>query len=268
MIKYDENFGYSVLGSSIGETWLSAVECVLKNGAFDPDENRGRYALQMLRLKVLSHGSPDPLLDRFASSDNLEKMRRLVFELPAMEDFDVSPNFRRGAKSYHARLAEGRMIDFVVKRLTEIPESKKAVMVFPTYEDYAKVLNSPYNDYLPCIVSLQFRLRADAEGGWRLNTVFNMRSQDIFQKNASDLYVFSLLAKEVAKRLAATLGAPVRLGFIDGLITDAHVYQNTYDAALATVSAYLDEGAHARAQSTAARLEATPAPTPVPAPAL
>jgi thymidylate synthase len=247
MIKYDENFGYSVLGGSIGETWLAAVECVLKNGIFDPDENRGRFSLQMLRLKVQAHGGPDSLLDRFANRDNLEKMRRLVFEQPTMEDFDVSPNFRRGAKSYHARLVEGRMIDFVVKRLTEIPESKKAVMVFPTYEDYAKVLNSPYNDYLPCIVSLQFRLRPDAEGGWRLNTVFNMRSQDIFQKNASDLCVFSLLTQEVAGRLAVSLGAPVRLGFIDGLITDAHVYQNTFDAAMATVSAHLDEGAKVRA---------------------
>jgi thymidylate synthase len=157
------------------------------------------------------------------------------------------------------------MIDFVVKRLTEIPESKKAVMVFPTYEDYAKVLNSPYNDYLPCIVSLQFRLRQDASGGYRLNTIFNMRSQDIFQKNASDLYVFSLLSQEVATRLATALGVPVRLGFIDGLITDAHVYQNTYDGALATVSSYLNDLAKKRTATTEGQ---RPALSPLPAPAL
>lgn len=237
MITYDENFGYSVVGDSIGEAWLQGVECVLKNGDYDPDENRGRHAVQMLRLKVRSHGGDDPLIERYGKAENIEKMKKLVFESPVMEDFDISPNFRTGAKSYHARLTEGRMIDFVVKRLTEIPESKKAVMVFPTYEDYAKVLSSPYNDYLPCIVSLQFRLRKRGDG-YVLNTVYTMRSQDIFQKNVSDLVVFSLLAKEVARRLTENLGCRISLGYIDGMITDAHVYQNTYDAALETVSDY------------------------------
>ncbi len=242
MISFHECFGYSVAGDTIGEAWLAAVECVLKNGSYDPDENRGRFALPMLRLKVRSHGERDALVERFGNAANIEKMRRLVFESPVMEDFDVTPNFRVGAKSYHARLHEGRMIDFVVKRLTEIPESKKAVMVFPTYEDYGKVLDSPYNDYLPCIVSLQFRLRPSGDG-YVLNTVYNMRSQDVFQKNVSDLVVFSLLAQEVGRRLSVSLAKPVRMGFIDGMITDGHIYQNTYDAALETVSTYLNERA-------------------------
>lgn len=250
MITFDPQFGYSVLGDTIGEAWLTAVECVLKNGVFDPDENRGRHALQMLRLKVRTHGQFDALIERFGNTANIEKMKRLVFESAVMEDFDISPNFRPGAKSYFARLTEGRMIDFVVKRLTEIPESKKAVMVFPTYEDYAKVLESPYNDYLPCIVSLQFRLRNEIEGGYTLNTVFNMRSQDIYQKNVSDLVVFSLLAQEVGRRLSKNLHARVRMGFIDGIITDAHIYQNTYDAAHSTVSEHLNMSAETAIPST------------------
>lgn len=239
MITFDKEFGYSVAGDTIGEAWLSATECVIKNGIYDPDESRGRHSLQMLRLKVRTHGVRDTLLDRFGNAANIEKMRRLVFEAPTMEDFDVSPNFRPGAKSYCARLQEGRMIDFVVKRLTEIPESKKAVMVFPTYEDYAKVLNSPYNDYLPCIVSLQFRLRPFGNG-YTLHTIFNMRSQDIYQKCASDLVIFSLLAQEVGQRLSNNLGVPVSMGSIEGMITDGHVYQNTYEAAHKTVSDYRD----------------------------
>jgi thymidylate synthase len=240
MISFDPQFGYSVSGDTIGEAWLTAVECVLKNGIYDPDENRGRHALQMLRLKVRSHGEFDALVERYGNSANIEKMKRLVFESPTMEDFDISPNFRPGAKSYHARLREGRMIDFVVKRLTEIPESKKAVMVFPTYEDYAKVLESPYNDYLPCIVSLQFRLRKSSDGGYTLNTIFFMRSQDIFQKNVSDLIVFSLLAQEIGRKLSRNLNVTVQMGFIDGIITDAHIYQNTNDAALAIVTDHLN----------------------------
>jgi thymidylate synthase len=246
MINYQEDLGYAVVGETIGEAWLAATECVLKNGAFDPDENRGRFALPMLRLKVRTHGAHDPLVERYGNAVNIEKMKRLVFESPTMEDFDITPNFRAGAKSYFARIKKGRMIDFVVKRLTEIPESKKAVMVFPTYEDYGKVLDSPYNDYLPCIVSLQFRLRPSGEG-FVLNTIYTMRSQDVFQKNVSDLVVFSLLAQEVGKRLTASLGKLVRMGFIDGMIADGHIYQNTYDAALETVSQYLNERAAEKA---------------------
>lgn len=191
----------------------------------------------MLRLKVRSHGGRDALIERYANAQNIDKMKKLAFERLTMEDFDVTPNFRAGAKSYHARITEGRMIEFVVKRLTEIPESKKAVMVFPTYEDYAKVIDSPYNDYLPCIVSLQFRLRKDNDG-YVLNTIYTMRSQDVFQKNASDLIVFSLLTEDIAKHLSINLSVPVRTGFIDGLITDAHIYHNTYDSAFDVVSTY------------------------------
>ena len=74
--------------------------------------------------------------------------------------------------------------------------------------------------------------------GYVLNTIYTMRSQDIFQKNVSDLIVFSLLAEDIAKRLSINLSVPVRTGFIDGLIADAHIYQNTYDAAFDTVSTY------------------------------
>jgi len=168
-------------------------------------------------------------------------MRQLVFEADTMKDFDITPSFRTGAKSYKKRLEEGSMMDFVVQRLTRIPESKKAVMVFPTYEDYANVTNSPFNDYLPCIVSLQFRLHKTGENEYALNTHFFMRSQDAFQKNVSDLAVFADLSNIVAKKLEASLGARITLGVMDGYITDAHVYKNTYDQAFDVMSAYQNQ---------------------------
>lgn len=158
-----------------------------------------------------------------------------------MADFDITPSFRTGAKSYKKRLEEGKMIDFVVHRLTRIPESKKAVMVFPTYEDYENVKNSPFNDYLPCIVSLQFRLHKVKENEYTMNTHFFMRSQDAYQKNISDLVVFADITHVVAKKLEQSLGVNIKTGVMDGYITDAHVYKNTYNEAFGVLSTYLNQ---------------------------
>ncbi|MGB2791030.1 MAG: hypothetical protein WBC29_00560, partial [Candidatus Moraniibacteriota bacterium] len=125
-----------------------------------------------------THPDNDPIIQKYANQESIASMRKLAFEADTMADFDITPSFRTGAKSYKKRLEEGKMIDFVVHRLTRIPESKKAVMVFPTYEDYENVKNSPFNDYLPCIVSLQFRLHKVKENEYTMNTHFFMRSQD------------------------------------------------------------------------------------------
>ncbi len=234
-------FGYTLEAKSLGEAWMSLVECCLKNGLPEWDENRARFALHGVRMTIERHGDHDPVISRFANQQSIEKMRELVFQKDTMEDFDITPSFRNGSKSYKKRIEEGDMYDFVVKRLTKIPESKKAVMIFPTYEDYEVVKTSPYNDYLPCIVLLQFRLHKLDQQTYQINTHFYMRSQDAYQKNISDLVIFSDITKEVAKRLAASLQCKIKLGQMDGYITDAHIYKNTYNDAFATHSTYLNE---------------------------
>lgn len=240
MVQYTKEFGFQIYGHSLGETWLHLVECVLKNGCLEFDENRARLALQNVRIKSASQQLPDACFEHYGNRKNIDAMIDLVFTKDTMEDFDLTPSFRAGAKSYRARLREGKMIEFVVKRLTEIPESKKAVMVFPTYEDYAKVLAAPYNDYLPCIVSVQFRLRPQPEG-YALHTIFNMRSQDVFQKCAGDMTVMAMLTHRVADALSENLHASVTIGSLEGVITDAHIYKNTEAGAYEAVARWRHE---------------------------
>lgn len=235
---FSEQFGFSVYGKTPGEAWINAVECVLKNGAFEPDESRERIALQNFRLKSETQTLPDPIFEKYGKKENIDAMIDLVFNSDVMRDFDVTPNFRVGAKSYKVRLEEGKMIDFVINRLSTIPESKKAVMVFPTCEDYAQVMNNHYNDYLPCIVSIQFRLRPLEDGKHRLNTIFNMRSWNIDQKGAGDLTIFAMLNHRVASALSEKLNVVVEPGTIDGLITDVHIYKDTNQEASKTVATY------------------------------
>lgn len=237
-IVFHNNFGYSVYGTTLGEAWINTVECVSKNGILEPDEKRERFALQNFRLKSETQVLPDEIFDKYAKKDNIDAMIDLVFKSNTMKDFDITPNFRVGAKSYKVRLEEGEMIDFVVDRLTKIPESKKAVMVFPTYEDYNQVKNSHFDDYLPCIVSVQFRLRPLVNGTRKLNTIFNMRSWNIDQKGAGDLTIYAMLNHIVSERLTKSLKVNVEPGSLDGMITDIHIYRNTYDLAHETVCKY------------------------------
>ncbi len=234
------NFGCTIEANSLGEAWIGLVETCMKNGNLEYDEHRARFALHGVRMIVKGYANHDndPIIQKYASQESIATMRKLAFEADTVTDFDITPSFRTGAKSYKKRIEEGNLVDFVVHRLTRIPESKKAVMVFPTYEDYKNVKESPFNDYLPCIVSLQFRLHKIKEGQYVLNTHFFMRSQDAYQKNISDLVVFADIANVVATKLKEALNASIELGVMDGYITDAHVYKNTYDQAFDVVSAY------------------------------
>ncbi|MCD6550083.1 hypothetical protein J7K24_00890 [bacterium] len=222
-----EPFGYLVFGEIIGSAWLSLVETVLNYGEITEDEGRKRLSLQNIRIKSLTQDYPDPLIEKYGNRENIEKMVRLFFNEKIMYDFDVIPSFSPGSKSYYARIKEWSMLDFVIKRLTRFPESKKAVMSFVRKEDYERTLNNPQDDYLPCIVSLQFRLLESRANGYDLTTLFNARSIDAYQKACGNFAAFALLSKEIARRLEKTLSCPVCPGVLDGLITDAHIYQET-----------------------------------------
>ena len=218
------------------------VETVLKNGKFELDENRGRFAVRNLRFASETTDVNDDLIEKYGDKSKIDAMKSVVFESDTMVDFDITPSFRNGAKSYKKRLEEGDMIDFVVKRLAKIPESKKAVMVFPTYEDYTAVTNSPWNDYLPCIVALQFRV-AKREGKTYLDLTLFMRSWDGFQKGAGDLIVTSMIGAIVRKQLEKKLDTKIAPGRVDGLVTDVHIYENTYEKAQQVIFDYLHQEA-------------------------
>lgn len=242
MIERINNVGYAIYGKTLGETWLQMVETVLKNGTFELDENRGRFAVRNLRFSSETTQVEDKLIEKYGDKSKIDAMINVVFNSDTMVDFDITPSFRNGAKSYKKRLEEGKMIDFVVNRLAKIPESKKAVMVFPTYEDYEAVTNSPWNDYLPCIVALQFRV-AKRRGNVYLDLTLFMRSWDGFQKGAGDMVVVSMVGDIVRKQLEEKLNVKITPGRLDGMVTDVHIYENTYENAQQVVFEYLHQEA-------------------------
>lgn len=234
-----EPLGYNVYGETIGSIWLGLVEAIIKNGELTDDEGRKRLSLQNVRIKSATQSFPDPLIDKYGNRKNVENIINLTFSKNIMHDFDIVPSFSSGSKSYYARIKEWDMIDFVVERLAEIPESKKAIMSFIRQEDYKRVLDKPKDDYLPCITTIQFRLiKIDDDKGYHMNTLFNARSIDAFQKAGGNFVAISLLSKEIAKRLGEKLKTQIWPGPLDGFITDAHIYQESVEEASKTIKLY------------------------------
>lgn len=234
-----EPFGYNIYGETIGTIWLSLVEAICKNGVFTEDESRKRLSLQNVRIKSATQSFPDPLIKKYGDSKNVDEIINLTFNQEIMYDFDVIPSFSPGSKSYYARIKEWKMIDFVVNRLAEIPESKKAIMSFIRQEDYQRVLEKPKDDYLPCITIVQFRLiKINEEKGYHMNTLFNARSIDAYQKAGGNFAAISLLSKEVSERLAEKLKTNIWAGPLDGFLTDAHIYQEKIDEAKEVIKLY------------------------------
>ncbi len=235
-----EPFGYNIYGETIGSVWLSLIEAIDKNGVLTEDEGRKRLSLQNIRIKSATQSFPDALMRKYGNQKNIDEIIHLTFSKDIMHDFDVVPSFSPGSKSYYARIKEWEMVDFVVARLAEIPESKKAVMSFIRQEDYQRVLEKPKDDYLPCITTVQFRLIKfnDEKRGYHMNTLFNARSIDAYQKAGGNFAAISLLSKEVAGQLTEKLKTQVWVGPLDGFLTDAHIYQESIGGTKETIKLY------------------------------
>lgn len=229
-INYSREFGNQIHGETIGAMWADLVRAILASGEKCYDEGRERIALNNVRVKSEAQNYPDPDIETVCNGDQLKAMLDLMFEKDVMEDIDVVKSFSPGAKSYRHRIKEGKMVDFVIERLSLIPESKKAVIVFPTYEDYAAVMRNHNDDYLPCLVSIQFRL-LPVDEGYIMNTNFYSRSMDAWQKGHGNFLSMAMLSDHIRNEISKRIERPISLGSLDGLICDVHIYNEKYDEA-------------------------------------
>jgi hypothetical protein len=237
MYEYIEPFGYHVSGNSIGEAWISLVRCLLDKGEDSRDEKRGRIALQNVRIRINKFEIPDVILGKFGDKERIDSAIYMAFKGEEMYDFDVVPSFTPGPKSYYARLKEGKMVEYVVDRLSTIPESKKAVISFINWADYELVMADHFDDYLPCICTIQFRLIKN-ESGWNMTTVIHARSLDGFQKGNGNFLVVAMLSQKVAKQISDNLRVPVTCDALDCFITDVHIYEECLSEAKEIIKKY------------------------------
>ncbi len=219
---------------------MGLVEVILEKGKVTFDEGRERKSLQNVVFRIDKPSVSDKIIDRFGDKENVDGIIYLTFKGEEMYDFDVVPSFSPGAKSYYTRLKEGRMIEYVIKRLSEIPESKKGVISFIHWDDYQSVLDTPYDDYLPCMTTIQIRL-LEKEKFWNMNVIFHARSLDGYQKANGNLLAVTMIAEKIKKGLNKNLKKSVQMNQITGMITDVHIYKECYKKAQRVLKQYKNE---------------------------
>ena len=58
------------------------------------------------------------------------------------------------------------------------------------------------------------------------------------KKSNGNFIAIAMLSHEIAKRLSKNLGREIKVGTLDGLICDAHVYNECYDDAKKLIKEY------------------------------
>lgn len=242
MVQYSEETGYNFYNTSIGALWIDLIKEIYEEGDTTYDEKRERKSLQNVRVRIKSKdfSANDEIIEKFCDKSNIDSIIYLTFEGEEMYDFDIVPSFRAGSQSYHGRIKEGRMLEYVTKRLTEIPESKKAVISFINWSDYIAVLDTPYDDYLPCILTIHFRICEEKKNYYLMNINFNARSLDVFQKGVGNIIAIRMLGEKVAKTLTKNLSKEVRINLLDGFISDIHIYSENYLATQGVLDKFME----------------------------
>jgi thymidylate synthase len=180
--------------STLGETWLAALQEVVRAGEIVGNETR-----ELLHLAVTFETADfedDPLLLRFGSAEHVEQMRKVFFS-------DAPNHF---GHSYRDRIRgpAGRSdLSDAVELLRRAPWSKRAVVV----------LTMPGDGTVPCINAMQFLRRQEG-----LVATYFSRGQDMFRK----FYADGVCLYEIARHVAASLEIP--LLSVSGFIVSAHVY--------------------------------------------
>jgi thymidylate synthase len=219
---------------------MDAVKAVLEEGSTTYDEERERLSLQNVRIYVSEPKPQDEIIKKYGDKKNIDGIVFLTFKGEEMYDFDIVPSFSPGAKSYYARLKEGRMDQYVVKRLSEIPESKKGVISFIHWDDYNYVLDTPYDDYLPCVLIIQVRLIKEKDS-YKANINWMARSLDIFQKGNGNMIAITMLANKIIKKISVNLGTEIQINALDGFVTDIHIYAECINEAKEVVNKFNKE---------------------------
>ncbi len=180
--------------ATLGETWLAALREVYRSGRSVGEEMR-----EVLHLWIAFQRGDfqaDPLLVRFASSRQVEEMRKVFFS--------SEPNLFGHSYSDCLRGPQGRAdLGDVIELLGKDPASKRALVALVGLGD----------GRVPCINAIHVLRREDG-----LTATYFARGQDIFRKFFAD----GVCLHELAQRVASKLGIPLVAVF--GMIGSAHLY--------------------------------------------
>jgi thymidylate synthase len=123
----------------------------------------------------------------------------------------------------------------VKKTLLDDPDSRRAILIIGTANDYTLGAYKPSKD-LPCTLSLQFFIR---DGKLHLHA--HMRSNDAFWGLTYDLFSFTLFQEVMLLELQQA-GLKIDMGEYIHTAGSLHIYERHFEMADRVLETYLNEG--------------------------
>lgn len=155
--------------------------------------------------------------------DDLEVYRQEVIH--GVHDHWIDPAAGKWEYTYSERLfkysAEGKVvdqIDYVVKKLSEAPHTRRAQAV--TWKAWV----DPQAYDPPCLQRLWFRIHEDA-----LTLNVHLRSNDAYKAAFMNMFVFTDLQRTVAERVSERMGKAISVGGYVHMADSYHIYGSYFD---------------------------------------
>ena len=226
-------------GECLAETWENSLLELHRNGKsirtqYDRKNGSGEFidppSLDCTMVMVVEDPLAEPFIHRAfpGGLEDLEEYRLEMME--GIKDHWVrdpaNAEDKRWEYTYHERLtayttpgraAPYNQMDAVVDRLAETPYTRRAqAITWKPWEDM-----DCYDP--PCLQSIWFRLVDSAEG-YRLNTNIRFRSRDAYDAGFMNMFALIKLVEQIAGRVAAKTGRPVRPGRYVDISDSYHIY--------------------------------------------
>lgn len=135
--------------------------------------------------------------------------------------------------TYHQRLVshpdlDGSTVDqlaLAIDRIAATPYTRRAVATtsVPNLDPFLK-------EDVPCLREMQLRCPEDKDGNLVLNMNTMWRSRDLFKAWPDNVVAITFLQRELARRIEAKAGRPVRVGSYADYSTSLHIYGQDFGA--------------------------------------
>lgn len=190
----------TIISATLGEAWIKSMTEIIDFGSVISDD--GEMLKEVCDLFVLIHSldEDDGILQKYADQKRIALMKEKYATCGLVGDYDID----YGSYIYDDGSKHVDQVERVKNKIVRKRDSKSATIK----------LHKPDDEKLPCLTSLDFRLR---EG--KINMTVNYRSQNVFASQPGNLLALRNIQRDIANSLS------VDLGVVHLLVVSAHIYE-------------------------------------------
>lgn len=218
-------------GKNIPEAWERAVIAVWNNGInirTEYDKKGDPPSKDCTMIIEIEEPMSEPRIHRAfpGGLEDLEIYRQEV--IYGIHDHWIKPEEGKWVYTYHQRLfsypgqsSKIDQIDYIVRRLSGVPYSRRAQAITWNVE------TDPSVDDPPCLQRIFCRVVGEKELALNMNT--HWRSRDAYKAAFMNIFAMTELQRLIACRISETTGQEVKVGRYVDISDSFHIYGAYYD---------------------------------------